>query len=64
MSPKVLDKLILMSRGCNSLRDVAELMNADADIGDATTEKADVEEGGLEDGIAPNGSIDAGNAVK
>ena len=28
MSPKVLDKLILMSRGCNSLRDIADIMNA------------------------------------
>ena len=64
MSPKVLDKLILMSRGCNSLRDVAELMNADIDGGGAasrsTTEK-DVEEG-LAHGKARNGSIDFGNA--
>ena len=64
MSPKVLDRLILMSRGCNSLRDVAELMNADADTGAATTEK-DVGEGlGLVNSMARNGSIDAGNGVK
>ena len=43
MSPKVLDKLILMSRGCNSLRDVAELMNADIISAAATGEV--VEEG-------------------
>ena len=41
--PKVLDKLILMSRGCNSLRDVAELMNAD--IINAAATGDDVEEG-------------------
>ena len=42
MSPKILDKLILMARGCNSLRDVADLMNADAN---ASNPEDDIEKG-------------------
>ena len=62
MSPKVLDKLILMSRGCNSLRDVAELMNANmGGVGAASTTEKDVEEGMVQDKTR-NGSIDFGNA--
>lgn len=56
MSPKLLDKLILMSRGCNSLRDVSELMNADI----VATTKKDVEEG-MAHGKGRNGSIDVGD---
>jgi len=48
MSPKILDKLILMSRGCNSLRDVADLMNADVNASNP--------EDDIENGSAPAGS--------
>jgi len=57
MSPKILDKLILMSRGCNSLRDCADLMNANVN---ATTE--DVEKGPVDfEGNSRSDSIDSGN---
>ena len=42
MSPKILDKLILMSRGCNSLRGIADLMNADVN---ASNQEDGIEKG-------------------
>ena len=60
MSPKVLDKLILMSRGCNSLRDIADLMNAHVSSAAERVPAEENVEKGLAGGLSEEEDVEEG----